>query len=255
MPSPSPHVLLSPMYLRLIEAFNKPADDAGILQGVRKFRSGLPHVRVVLSASPKNGGKFIPCEGRLEAAFAQALEVDPEVAAYRTQPFSFPGPNGRPLVCDFAVKWVNYTYSVVDIKPKGQLDRPSVKDRMAYVRSAMAAAQIPHRVVTEADLEGTPASCIRRQLRKAAGVLLPPGGREKLLPLVSGAALTLGALRSKAVEAGFPPLAPEYLMLQGDIIFPLGKSLHETTLIGVFHGTDSSSTHGWGSVRDVRLPL
>ena len=119
MSSPSPHGLSSPMYLRLIEAFNKPADDAGILQGVRKFRSGLPHVRVVLSASPKNGGKFIPCEGRLEAAFAQALEVDPEVAAYRTQPFSFPGPNGRSLVCDFAVKWVNYTYSVVDIKPKG----------------------------------------------------------------------------------------------------------------------------------------
>lgn len=255
MRSPSPPGLSSPLYLRLIEAFNKNADAAGILQGVREFRSGLPHVRVVLSASPKNGGKFIPCEGRLEAAFAQALEVDPDVAAYRTQPFSFPGPKGRPLVCDFAVKWVNHTYSVVDIKPEGQLDRPSVKDRMTHVRSVMAAAQIPYRVVTEVDLERAPASRIRAQLRKAAGVCLPPGGREKLLSIVNRGSLTLGMLRSEAVKAGLHPLAPEQLILQGDIIFPLAKSLHETTLIGVFHGTDSSLTDGWGSIRDVRLPL
>lgn len=251
----SPNNSSSPMYLRLIEAFDRKADDAGILQGVREFRSGLPHVRVVLSASPKNGGYFIPCEGRLEAAFAQALEVDPDVLAYRTQPFAFPGPKGRPLVCDFAVKWVNHTYSVVDIKPKGQLDRPSVKKRMNHVRACMAAGQIPYRVITETDLEKAPASRIRGQLRKAAGLLLPPGGREKLLSIVGRGPLSLGALRSEAIQAGCPALAPEYLVLQGDLIFPLGSLLCESTLIGVFHGTDSSTADGWGSIRDVRLPL
>lgn len=244
-----------PLYHQMIEAFRKEPDDAGILQGVRPFRSGLPHVRVVLHPSPKNGHHFIPCEGRLEGALAAALEVDPDAIAFRTQPFHIPGPQGRPLVCDFAIKWANHTYTVVDVKPRGQLNRPYIKARMTYVRAAMVDEQIPHRVITEADLEREPARSIRQQLRKGASAELPPGGRETLTGLLGHRRWRLGEFRAAAVDAGFSAFSVEKLALLGDITFPITAPLRETTLIGAIHGTDSSATDGWGTVRDVRLPL
>lgn len=114
----------------------------------------------------------------------------------------------------------------------------------------MAAAQIPHRVVTEVDLESTPASRIRGQLRKAAGVLLSRG-RESRCRFCEWRRADLRRIAFEGSRGGFPSFSPEYLMLQGDITFPLGKSFNETTLIGVFHGTDSSSTDGLGLNRSM----
>lgn len=245
--SPSLHQLM-------IEAFQKGPNDAGILQGVREFRSGLPHVRVVLEPSPKNGG-FLPCEGRLEAALVEALEIDPDALAVRMQPFAFTGPKGRKLVCDCAVKWVDHTYTIVDVKPEGQLDRPSAKERMSFVRTAMSEEQVPHRVITEVELEREPARSIRQALRKGAAVRLPPGGRETLIEMLGNRRMRLSDFRREVIDAGFPTFSPEKLALLGETTFPLNAPLRETTLIGASHGTDSSLTDGWGTVRDIRLPL
>ncbi|MDO6386424.1 hypothetical protein [Uliginosibacterium sp. 31-12] len=235
--------------------FTKPPDDSGILQGVRKFRSGLPHVRVVHFPSPKNGGNFIPCEGRLEAKLALALEVDPEVLAYRTQPFLFPGPNGRNLVCDFAVKWKNHSYSILDVKPEGQLNRPSVMERAMYVRAFMERLEIPYRQITEKDLEFEPLLSIRMQLNKGSHVVLTKYEREVLMGILREGPMTLGALRQAASLAGCPVMSPEALVLSEDVLFPIGAPLRESTLLGANHGTHSSTSDGWGSIRNARLPL
>lgn len=243
------------VFYRMLEAFERPPDNAGILQGVRPFRTGLPHVRVVLVPSPKNGGHFIACEGRLEAAFAACLEVDPDVLAFRAQPFWLDGPLGRPLVCDFVIRWTNGTYTVVDVKPSGQLTLPKTEARMAYVRKALSDAQIVHRTVTEVDLEREPACSIRAQLRKGASAPLSPGGRELVLKRVGRRRLAVRELRLELRELGYPLHGVEWLALLGDLTFPLYIRFCETTLIGATHGTDYSAADGWGTVRDVRLPL
>jgi hypothetical protein len=246
----APHV-----FHRMLEAFERPPDNAGVLQGVRPFRTGRPHVRVVLAPSPKNGGHFIACEGRLEAAFAICLEVDPDVLAFRAQPFWIAGPLGRPLVCDFVIKWTNGTYTVVDVKPSGQLTLPKTEVRMTYVRKALSDAQIAYRTITEVELEREPACSIRIQLRKGASAQLPPGGRERVLSHLGRRRLPVHELRLELRELGYPPHGIERLALLGDLSFPLNTRFCETTLIGATHGTDSSAADGWGTVRDVRLPL
>ncbi len=243
------------LFHRIEEAFARCPDSASILQGVRAFRKGRPHVRVVLVPSPKNGQHFIACEGRLEAGFALSLEIDPDVKAFRTQPFLLPAPSGRALVCDFAIQRPDHSYVVVDVKPKGQLERESVKQRMRIVRETLSDAGIPHRTVTEVDLERQPARDIREHLRKGASISLSPFGREQLLTALGTSSVQVSDLRAKAVALGLPALSVERLALLGDLTFPISVPWRESTLIGAIHGTDHSVVDRWGTVRDVRVPF
>ncbi|WP_295682997.1 TnsA endonuclease N-terminal domain-containing protein [uncultured Nevskia sp.] len=243
------------LFHRIEDAFTRRPDSASILQGVRAFRKGRPHVRVVLVPSPKNGQHFIACEGRLEAGFALSLEIDPDVMAFRTQPFLLPSSSGRALVCDFAIQRSDHSYVVVDVKPKGQLERESVKQRMRIVRAALSDAGIPHRTITEVKLERQPARDIREHLRKGASILLSPFGREQLLTALGTRLVRVSELRVMAITLGLPVLSVERLALLGDLTFPISAPWRESTLIGATHGTDHSASHGWGTVRDVRVPV
>lgn len=242
------------LYRRLDAAFRRKPDSNGILQGVREFHGGRPHVRIYFVPSPKNGA-LIPCEGGVEAEFARhCLEVDPEVWQYRTQPFEIPG-EGTPLVCDFAVKFIDHSYGVFDLKPSTKLDVESVHERMQRVREHLRRACIPHRVVTELDMEKQPACQIREQLRKGASMVVSDYGRDCLLAELRRRPMCVRELRQVAVRLGLPPLVVEKLALMGRLSFPTTVRWHELTQIGVFDGHDDAVAAGWGSIRSVRIGI
>lgn len=240
---------------RVREAFSVEPDNATILQGKRHFRQGLPHVRVVHAPSPKNEGLFIPCEGRLEGALAVSLEIDPDIAAFRTQALWLRGPSGRDLVCDFAVKTIKGDYRVVDVKPWGHLSTPKVAERMEFVRKRLASACLPHRIVTERDLEREPARQIRDQLRKGAPILLSELEQQLLLSILKVKPRRVGEARRIASECGLHPFCIETLAIRGLLTFPINAPWRETTFLGVFDGPDHALAPGWGSVRDVVVPV
>lgn len=242
------------LYRRLDAAFRRKPDPDGILQGVREFHGGRPHVRIYFVPSPKNGAT-IPCEGEIEQAFARnCLEVDPEVWQYRTQPFEIPG-ESTPLVCDFAVKFIDHSYGVFDIKPWAKLNVASVHERMQYVRERLRHACIPHRVATEMDMARQPARQIREQLRKGASMVVSDYGRDCLLAELRRRPMCVRELRKVAVRLGLPPLVVEKLALMGRLSFPTTVRWHEQTQIGVFDGHDDAVAAGWGSVRSVRIGI
>ena len=118
-------------------SFEKPADSAGILQGVRSLRKGRPHTRTILFPSPKNGGHFIGCDGSLEPEMALVLELKRMVKQYRGQPIELPGPHGRNIIPDFAINFGD-GFAIIDVKPKARLSSQRVKERMHHIRKILA---------------------------------------------------------------------------------------------------------------------
>ncbi len=233
------------------EAFERPPDAAGILQGVRPLRQGKPHVRIVLMPSPKNGNRIIAAEGRLEAAMVNSLELDPSAAAFRGQPFPMPGPNGRDLVCDLVVRHMDGTYTVIDVKPAGALLFTKVQKRMAHVSGLLAQSHVAHRVFTERELELQPSRQIRDQLRRGAKTALTEYQRDQVLAFVRRGPTTVGKARTFAMNEGIAPLAIEKLALLEHLTFRIDAPWGISTLIGDRHERTSSPYHRWGSVRDV----
>lgn len=236
-------------------AFARKPDGANILQGVRPFRKGKPHVRVTLSPSPKNGGAFIPCEGRLEAQMATSLEIDPEVSRYRSQPINIPGPSNRAYVPDFVAEHSDGTFTLIDVKPTGRLLDPKVGARMKYVRQVLKRARLRHRIVNEIELEAQPALQIRESLRKGTTVVLTAFDRHRLIEHLSAAPMPAGDLRQHAASLGITPGCIEKLALLGDICFPITTQWSVFALLEVTHGTNQESSATRGSVHTVRIAL
>lgn len=246
----------SPQLIKSMQrAFEKSPDAAGILQGVRPMKQGQPHVRIVLYPSPKNGGHSIPCEGRLEANAALCFELDPTIDAYRSQPFQMPGPNGQPIVPDFALRLGPF-YAVVDIKPHGRLSTPSVVQRMRWIRQKLAAIGIPHYVFTERELKAQPHRQIREALRLGQTVQILRYQADQLLDRMGTTQLTVRKLRQQAEAHGLSPYAVEKLALRGLLTFPVTTHWRESTLLGAHnHERNKTTTAGWGTVHDLCLPL
>jgi hypothetical protein len=246
---------IPPIQQQIEAAFAKKADSASILQGVRPFRTGLPHVRVVLFPSPKNEGHFIACEGRLEGDAALCFELDPIITEYRGQGIMVPGPNNRPLVPDFILR-LSHLFAVVDIKPYGRLKSPSVTARMRWIGRELADVGIPHYTFTERELQKQPLMQIRGQLRKGQTTRLTPDKRNELKASMKEKPMPVGKLRNRAIELGLPPYAVEHLAITNELTFPLNKRWTESTLIGANnHVTDRKITTDWGTVHDLRLAI
>lgn len=248
-------VQLRNLHRGIYAAFERKPDSANILQGVRPFRKGKPHVRVVLSPSPKNGGAFIPCEGRLEAAMTTSLEIDPDVLRYRSQPIEIPSPAGRAYVPDFVAEHLDGTFTLIDVKPSGRLLDSKVTARMKYVRHALKEACLRHRIVTEVELEAMPARQIRDSLRKGSTVVLKAYDRHRLLEYLSAHPMPVGELRQHAISLGIGPACIEKLALLGDIRFPLITQWSVFAQLEVIHGTDQKPAAGRGTIHGVGVPL
>ncbi len=236
-------------------AFDRKPDAARIIQGVREFRKGRPHVRIIMHPSPKNGGAFIPCEGRLEAKAAVSFDIDPSVRRYRGQPFEIKHGPGFGYVPDFVVEHYDGTFTVVDVKPVGRLLSPDTTARMTYVRRVLRLAGLRHRLCTEVELEKQPALQIREALRQGVRVELTALDRERLLSLLGNEGLTVREFRDRAVVHGFAPLVVEKLALLGDITFPITTQWSVFAHLEVSNGTDQAVAAGWGTVRDVRITV
>lgn len=231
-------------------AFERKPDPAGVLQGVRRLRQGVVHKRIVLMPSPKNCGFTIPCEGRLEALFAENLELSGFVSAYRVQPVAFPGPYGGKVVPDFAVRFVDGTYQVVDVKPHGHLNRPDVSCRMNWVRKRLGEARISHRVVTDLQLKAEPARTIRRQLRRGIRTKVHSGITELARSIVQHGPLPVRELRARLMAARHPALSVEKLIVMGVLGFDTSRPWNSFTLIGELNGPQHGRA-GWGSIHSV----
>jgi len=218
------------------------------------MRQGVPNVRIVLVPSVKNGGVIV-CEGRLEAALAMNLELDPNVTKFRGQPFFIPGPNNRDVVCDFAVHQVDGIYLVIDVKPSGRLASPRVTARMRHVRTELASSFVPHRIVTELELERQPARQIRDQLWKGVSAPVSESERDRLLEFIRSGPVAVGEARAFCRASGLPPFAIEKLAIRNLLSFEITAPWGTKTLIGDRHENNPSAVAGWGSVQDVVIRL
>lgn len=234
---------------RAAQSFEVEPDMAGVLQGVRAMRNGKVHVRVLLMPSVKNGA-VVACEGRLEGGLAESLDLDPTVTAFRGQPFFLPGPNGRDLVCDFVVKDRQARYTVIDVKPSGDLELPKVKTRMRFVRELMAEQRLPYRVISESELERQPARQIRRQLSKGRGCMLTENQLDQLIAAIRADANTVGRARDVARSLGLSAFAVEKLAVLNRLRFPIDAPWGESTAIGVHDDHTYASRPGWGAIKD-----
>lgn len=244
----------APFLKAVADSFDTQLDASGIHQGVRPMKQGVPHVRIVLVPSVKNAG-IIVCEGRLEAELAKNLELDPSVARFRGQPFFMPGPNNRDVVCDFAVHQVDGIYLVIDVKPSGRLASPRVIERMRHVRTELASSFVPHRIVTELELEREPARQIRHQLWKGITASLSEFQRDRLLEFIRGGPVTVGEARAFCRTESLPPYAVEKLAIRNLLSFEINAPWGSKTLIGDRHEINSSPRAGWGSIQDVVVRL
>lgn len=255
MSSPSKGSGSPPGLLAQFEAaFQRRPDSAGILQGKRKIRKGRAHARTVLFPSPKNGGFFIACEGRLEGDLALDLELHPRVGGFRGQAIETPGPYNRAICLDFGVL-IDGRYAGIDVKPAGRLASPSVTERMCHMRLVLAEAGIPHYIFTEVDLQREPHRQIRRQLRKGLYLPLLEYQRDALLAEVRKGPITVAGLRRHAVGLAYSPFIVEKLAAHGYLSFPITAPWRETTSLGEHHGSAHSPAAGWGSVHDICCTL
>lgn len=243
------------LYRQLHDGFARKPDSANILQGVRPFRKGKPHVRVTLFASEKNGRAMIPCEGRLEAKMALSLEIDPDVRRYRSQPIELPPVFGTTLVPDFAAEHHDGTFTIIDVKPAGRLASPSVTNRMRNARTILKQARLPHRLSTECDLEEQPALQIREALKKGAAVEIEAIDRQLLLAFLRRSPRSVQEIRKAAVALGLNPYSVEKLALLGDVTFPTNKFWSDFAQLEISHGTNQTTSADRGSIRDVRVTL
>lgn len=236
-------------------AFRKGPDSAGILQGRRKFRSGRPHVWVSLVPSRKNGDVLMPCEGRLEAALAKCLELDPDVSEYRCQPIRIKNPGGREFVIDFASRDRLGRYTLYDVKPFGKLDDPRVANRMRTVRSRLSLAQLPHLVVTERELETDPQRQVRDSLFRGLFITTTDylKARKAVLGELGRRSVCVGEARRIAVRNDAHPLLIERMVIDGQLNFSVSTLWSDYTNLEVFNECDSKSAAGWCSIRDVRI--
>ncbi len=230
-------------------AFGRSADAANIIQGIRTFRSGRPHVRIVMHPSPKNGGAFIPCEGRLEAMAATSFDIDPDVRRYRGQPFEIKSRTESKYVPDFVVEHHDGTMTVVDVKPMGRLLNPTVTDRMRSIRRELLRADLRHALITEVALEAQPAQQIRECLRRGCRIELSLINRKRLLSELGNSRLTVSECRERAVALSLDPYAVEKLALLGDITFPITTTWSEFAQLEVLHEPDQTIAAGRGGVR------
>lgn len=256
---PSPVVLtddgIRALHRSLYAAFSRSPDNAGILQGVRKLRGGRPHVRVVLAPSPKNGGWFIPCEGRPESAMAECLEVHPDVSRFRSQPLFVPGLFGRDYVPDFVAEHPDGTFTLIDVKIAGRLIEPAIVERMQSMRSTLKQAGLRHALVTELELQAEPHAQIRRSLRMGAELVLDAQHRNQLLTHLRERPMPVSDFRRHATAQQIDARAIEKLALLGDIVFPINHNWSEFALLEAIHGTHSSHSAGRGTIRDVGIRI
>lgn len=236
-------------------AFDRPADPARILQGVRKLRKGKPHVRVTMFPSVKNGGAFIPCEGRLEAKLAHCLEIDPDVKRFRAQPLKMRSPTGAWFVPDFVVEHLDGTFTIIDVKPEAKLGTPSVAARIRDARFLLKQAALRHRLVTDRELELRPLLQIRTSLCQGAPIDLSSLDRKRLLAHIQDKTTTVGELRSIAGSLGLSPYSVESLALLGDITFPINTQWSEFAQLEINHGNHRTPSATRSSIRDVRIAL
>lgn len=225
----------------LERAFTRHLESPGkrndaILQGVRPIRKGKPNIRVVHFPSPKNGWKYIACEGRLEGAMALNLELHTAVSEYRGQPFLVPGSKGPSLVPDFAVR-TGGRIKVVDVKPSARLRSDRVADRMKRIEQALAPLGIEHRVITELDLEREPHRQIRLRLRRGLYVPLTQYQRDQLLHTIRAGPVSVHDLRRRATDLGLSPFCVERLAVLGIVTFQINAPWSEKTLLGENNGT------------------
>lgn len=182
---------------------------------------------------------------------ARSLELDPSIAGFRAQPFAMPGPKGRDVVCDFLVELVSGLYLIIDIKPSGRLQSPNVSNRMRSVRERLAQEHLPHRIVTELDLEREPARQIRDQLVKGIDARTPQPQCQQLLAVIRKGPITVAELRGIGQEMGLPPYAVEELAGLNLVKFEIDAPWSARTLIGDRNERNTSCLAAWGSVHDV----
>lgn len=233
----------------VIAAFEKKPDDAGIFQGVRHIRQGMTHKRVVLFPSKKNGGT-IPCESRLEAVMAENLELNPVVAAYRTQPIELPGPNGGCMVPDFAIRYHDGIYEIADVKSIGKLTEPDVTERMRWIRTLLSERGMVHRIFTEKELHDEPKYSIRKALRKGQHLTVLNGVQHVAKDLISKGVDTVGALSRQLTDLGQPYFTVEHLVLTQCLAFDASRKWNSSTRIGeIYECTNSVSP--WNTIHSV----
>lgn len=199
--------------------------------GVRHLRNGRTGRRVYHVPSPKCGG-VMQVESGLEKLYAVLLEVDHRCQSYRAQPFEIEGPCGAPISADFVeLDWAGVPL-VTEIKPEGELRRPSALERIAFMRSVLNAWGVAHQVISSKTLEQEPICSNRTLIYRALYVpssrgLINSGRRF----LCQQPFQTVNDAREHLIREEFPPHGVERLVADGYLDFNWNTRWTESTVL------------------------
>lgn len=134
------------------ELLIQPRASLGVIQGVRPFRKGLHGKCISFHWSLKNGRFLMPCEGRLERAHALLMEFDNEIKAFYLQPMTIAFDDGGSYTPDAMLVHFVDRITFRQVKPAGQLESITVKQRMKRASRYIEAHGFQHEILTELDL-------------------------------------------------------------------------------------------------------
>lgn len=215
--------------LRVFE--RAPTAASRHFNGVRYLRTGRTGHRVHHVPSTKCGG-VMQVESGLEKLYAILLEVDHRCGSYRAQPFEIEGPCGAPISADFIELDSAGVPLVTEIKRHGELRRPSVIERIAFMRAVLSDWGIAHQVVTNETLEREPICSNRTLIYRALYVPSSQGlvnSARRLLDQQPHA--TVRDARQHLLQEGFPPHGVERLVADGYLDFHWGTRWTESTVL------------------------
>ncbi|MDE0856404.1 MAG: TnsA endonuclease N-terminal domain-containing protein [Nevskia sp.] len=221
---------INDVFKALSERLRSPTNRADTLTGERRLPRGAVGKRIIYFPSAKVGGA-IPCESRLEAAFALHLEHHSAVETFRGQPITLVFGDSC-YTPDFLARFHDGRLCLYEVKPAGRLGDLKVQRRLLTVQRWLARAEISFSVVTEPALVGFAHSNLQYLYRRSTRTY----GSELTLRLKqrlaeSAGQISLHDLRAFVTAQGWPATAAEGLIWNGQLTFDRSRPLLPQTVL------------------------
>lgn len=220
-----------------IKAAFSEKPEKGVLQGVRRFRSGKVGKRIVFFSSYKNKG-MMPCESRLESDNCLNLEFDTTVVSYRVQPFTMLISQSESYTPDTVHVDRFGNYFIREVKFSGKLQNEILMNRLNKIKKIFFNLGIKFGVYTELDLQKNPQIQNYRFLNRVSHLYINDFqiNLAKDVLLKNNDELTLAKFRNECEIAGLNPIVADKLIFLGIVKYDSKYLLTPNSRIWIMEG-------------------